>query len=302
MALSKIIRNLRDVLLKTKQHALYPYLYNKLIRRFYRKQSCILLMLPMWWSVILGSLRPMQIIKYFTIFSIGIACVYRIYSILNNVILKAIIFRTKLQKCNFKDTHDANTHIKRSICELLILSILVIVLLFTLPVTAVKIGAIWLVCSFTYLFVKKWIGYQFIIRGFIYNIGIFMSWFSVTQFWSITPALLYISSVLCTIGHNIVYNSKRMPQGVNARSKEVILKLGNPESVRRFYTLSGVCLGIVGINNQMNLLFYAILCCAVYMLYLQTEKIEMGYTLTKIFNFNIYSVTLVTISFSLGKF
>jgi len=146
-----------------------------------------------------------------------------------------------------------------------------------LPIKSIFFGVLAALLVVIYPFVKRYNDFPHVFLGFAFNLGIFISWFAVQNYFSFIPVLIYVAAVFWTTGYDIIYAHQDKEDDKKIGVKSMALKLGDRsrEVVRHFYRISIFALGIVGLNANLNIIFFLVLGFGVCMLNRQIDGVDL---------------------------
>ena len=209
--------------------------------------SIQLLIIPTLCTLVVACSNVFQFLLFSLIFIINTIMLHSIRSVINNIVDRNFVRST--------------LHIKQVIKLLILLLGIEIAILLFLPIKAICFGILIIGLIIAYPVMERWNYIPQIPLEFALHLGIFMAWFTVHEYFSFIPVLIYLATVLWAIGYNTLdrYQHKKSDAKTNIKFMGVISGDKLKEAIQYSYKISISLLGIVGLNTNLNLIFFSIL-------------------------------------------
>ncbi len=307
--LSELCCNVKNHLIKSYNNIVFNLTtiiaYSAYLRlmRLDKPKAWLLIGLPTWWTILLSTNNYYEILKHFIIFALGALVMRSAGCIVNDI----IDYKTdsKVERTKNRPIASGELSLIKAIILLAFLLSIALLLLFLLPIRVFNIGLFGLIGVILYPMTKYFTYFPQVILGFVFNLGVLIAWYSINNFTTFTPILLYLGAILWTIGYDTIYGHQDSADDLKVGVKSLSLKLGKdtPSVVWKLYKVACISIWLAGFNSHLNLLFSLIMAIATYMLYLQTETVDINnpQDCTKKFNSNTDFAWLIFFGILLGK-
>lgn len=280
----------------------YPLLR---LMRADKPHAYLLLMMPIWWSIMLGARDLIQAIAYILFFSFGAIITRSAGCIINDIIDRktdANVARTKN-----RPLASGEIQLKRAFIALFVLLSIAALMLLFLPIAAVKIACLALIGMIVYPLMKYVMDFPQLILGIVFNLGVLIAWYTVQDRISLVPLLIYFGSLVWTTAYDTIYGFQDYNDDKKIGIKSLSIRL-NKENVKPFiwnmFKIVVLCLWLAGYISQLNWLFTVTVLAALYSLYYQVTYLDIldPKSCEKRFKMNILFGIVITIGIILGKF
>jgi 4-hydroxybenzoate polyprenyltransferase len=278
---------------------------NKYLRliRLDKPIPILLLLFPILWTIILGARSLSMALLYLPVFILGAFFMRSAGCIINDLWDAKIdgqVERTKTRPLASNEIARKDAYTSLSI--LLGLSFL---LLLTLPIRAIIIGLIAIIPIAVYPYMKRITYYPQVFLGLTWNLGVFIAWYTFNDKRLYLAFLIYIAAALWTIGYDTIYAIQDIEddKAIDVKSTAIALGEKAPIFVWNIYKIMMLILGIVGLNSNMNMLFYLLWGLAIYQLHWQYRSIDLQdpKKCLQLFNSNLSTGTILLLACLVGK-
>ena len=159
----------------------------------------------------------------------------------------------------------------------MLLSISLFILLL-LPPKSIYFGILTMGLIMVYPLIKRYSYYPQVFLGATFNLGIFIAWFSVEQYISFVPILIYIASIFWTIGYDTIYahQDKKDDEKIGVKSTALAFGDKTKEIVRYLYKFFVFTLAIAGLNANLNIIFFIVVLIGFFMLSQQIDNVDLN--------------------------
>lgn len=263
----------------------------------------LLLLFPVLWTIVLGAKSISLTLMYLPIFVLGAFLMRSAGCIINDlwdIDIDREVKRTKTRPLASNELGKKEAY--NALALLLGLSFL---LLLTLPMKAIFIGIVAVILVTIYPYMKRVMGYPQIFLGLTWNFGVFIAWFTFNDQRLYVAALIYAASALWIIGYDTIYALQDIDddKAIGVKSTAITFGEKTPIIVWNIYKAMAFILGIVGLNCNMNLMFYAMWGLAIYQLHWQYKSIDLNdpKKSLQLFNSNLSVGVIILIGCLLGK-
>jgi 4-hydroxybenzoate polyprenyl transferase len=235
-----------------------------------------LTLLPALWAIAFAADNIFQLIWLFIVFCLGAIVIRGAGCILNDIADKEL--DKKVERTKTRPLASEELTVSEAYKFLFLLLGVGFLLLLTLPTPVIFIGLFSIFPIAAYPYFKRFTYYPQVALGFVFNLGVFMGWYSADPRVSVVPFVLYLASLLWTVGYDTIYGLQDKKDDSNAGIKSMSLLFGEatPKLVWRLYLAALLLIAITGLNAHMNLLFYVFLLAGGYQLYWQTETLKVN--------------------------
>jgi 4-hydroxybenzoate polyprenyltransferase len=260
------LNNIKDFIEKHKYAALM---------RLDKPTGIYLTLLPALWTIAFASKNLLELIYYFIIFTVGAVSTRSAGCIINDIIDRE--FDVLVERTKNRPLASGKISLKEAQIALgCTLSVSFLILL-TLPKVAVILGIIACLLIFLYPLMKRVTYYPQLFLGIVFNSGVLIAWYSVNSGFSYPPILIYIATILWTLGYDTVYGHQDIVYDKEIGVKSLSIKLGakTPDFVWNVYIMMSVLLSIVGFLCYMNIVYFMVLAFAFYLFYWQSSTLKI---------------------------
>lgn len=262
-----------------------------------------LILLPCLWTLLFAANSFLDILLYAPIFILGALIIRGAGCVINDIL--DIKYDRQVNRTKDRPIASNEISIKSALKFLGVLLLSAALLLLTLPWKAVLIGISYIIPIMLYPLMKRFIDFPQVILGIVFNLGIFLAWFSVREQISLVPIMVYIASVFWTIGYDTIYALQDKQDDLKAGVKSLAIRLGNKaqDAIRNFYVVFILLILLAGFNSFMGSLFYVMIVVAAYQLYWQAETVDINdpKDCGKKFKSNVELGFIVLVGIVLGK-
>ena len=272
------------------------------LMRLHQPIGIQLLILPVLWTLTIISYNVIHFLCLAIIFIFGAVTMRNAGSIVNDIIDKNIDKNVKRTK--IRPLASGELTIKQGYKLLVILLIISLIILIILPLKSIYFGFLALFLTAIYPFIKRYSYYPQIFLGFTFNIGVFIAWYSVKNYISFVPILIYLSAVLWTIVYDTIYAHQDKTDDIKIGVKSTALKFNNKTKIilSYVYKILIATLALAGLNSNLNIIYFAILFIVLFLSLQKLDNINLNSPDECNQNFKIhfdYGV-LILIGFILG--
>ena len=248
--------------------------YTRLIR-LHQPIGSQLVMMPVLWTLVVVSYDIVHFLCLLIIFTFGAVVMRGAGSIINDIIDKDIDKDVKRTKARPLASGELTT--KQAIKFLLVLLTIGLFILILLPEKSIYVGILAMVLIVIYPLIKRYSYYPQIFLGFTFNIGIFIAWYSVEEYISFVPILIYISAIFWTIGYDTIYAHQDKKDDEKISIKSTALAFGNKtkEILRYLYKISIFSIALAGLNANLNVMFFIIVFFGFFNLSQQIDNVDL---------------------------
>lgn len=272
--------------------------------RFHKPIGTILLLIPVLWMMVLASSSIGEFLKWLPVFIIGGFAMRSAGCIVNDMF--DVNFDKQVERTKARPLAKGDLS-KKQAFEMLGITLSIALACFILIPGKAKIVALCaLVLVMIYPLAKRFMRNPQIFLGFTFNLGIIMVGYTLVGY--ITPAclILYLAAVFWTIGYDTIYALQDIEDDIRIGVKSMAIQLGQEwdRIVLKYYGIAGGSIIIAGANSGMNVLFYAIVLAAMYVLFWQVKslKIEDKRDIESKFESNALVGLMILIAFIIGRF
>jgi 4-hydroxybenzoate polyprenyl transferase len=249
--------------------------YTRLMR-LHRPEGYLLLMYPCLWTIAFATRSFIEIFLTSLLFIFGAIIMRSAGCIINDILDRDI--DKDIERTKNRPLASGEVSLKEAFILLFFLLVISFLILITLPNPAIIIGAFGIIPILIYPLLKRYTDFPQVFLGFVFNIGVLMAWATVSGRASYNPILIYLSSVLWTIGYDTIYAMQDKEEDLRAGVRSLALRLQDraPEIILMMYQMSSLMLFITGLNTHMNLGFFIVMGLACYHLYWQVETLDVN--------------------------
>ena len=166
--------------------------YTRLIG-LYQPIGMQLLMLPVLWALVVACSNIFQFLLFSFVFIIITVAMRGAASIINSIIDRN--FDEEIEKTKDSPVASGELSITQAIKFLVKLLCTVLALLLFLPAKAICFGVLAMGLSVIYPFIRRYSHFSQIFLVFTFNLGIFIAWFAINEYFSFIPVLIYLASI-----------------------------------------------------------------------------------------------------------
>ena len=258
--------------------SLYKNFYNFTVKdpyarliRLHQPIGIQLVILPILWTLTIIAYDILHFICLSIIFIFGAIIMRGAGSIINDII--DIDIDKKVKRTKTRPLASGELTIKQAYKFLAKLLIIALIILLMLPLKSIYFGFLALFLTIVYPFVKRYSYYPQIFLGFTFNLGIFIAWYSVKDYISFIPILIYLSAVFWTIVYDTIYAHQDKIDDIKIGVKSTALKFNNTTKVivNYIYKILITLLALAGLNSNLNIAYFLIL---LVVLFLSLQKLD----------------------------
>ncbi|WPX96136.1 4-hydroxybenzoate octaprenyltransferase [Candidatus Bandiella euplotis] len=273
------------------------------LMRLHEPVGILLVLLPVLWALVAASSNVFQFMLWLPIFIIGAVATRSAGCILNDIVDREIdkyVERTKKRPL----TNGELSVIQAKKFVIIPVGVSLIILLF-LPIKAIFFGILAGVLTALYPFAKRYSNFPQIFLGLIFNLGVFIAWFTIQDYLSFVPILIYIAAVLWTIGYDTIYahQDKQYDRKIGVKSMAITLQNQTKEVVRYLYRMAILLLGLAGLNLNLNAVFFLLIFLVSLKLNEQIDDVELDSPTDckNKFYSNVDYQLIILLAFTLGE-
>ena len=297
-----LLESLNAKLFRQYQQFLNDSPYVRLMR-LDKPTGYILLALPALWTVIIASQNIFELSLFLLLFTLGAVIMRSAGCIINDIVDRKI--DAGVERTAPRPIASGEITVKDASKLLFALLSCALGILMILPKIVIYIGLIAIIPIAMYPLMKRVTFFPQVFLGFTFNFGVFMAWLSISEMKSFVPFLLYIGSVLWTIGYDTIYAHQDKEGDKKTGVKSMALKFpeNSKEIIKKLYHMAFLCILIAGVNVHMNFTFYVFMCIAGIQLYMQIKNVNLDdpEDCAKAFRSNTQFGFLVFIGMLFGK-
>lgn len=249
--------------------------YSRLMR-LDKPVGIYLTLLPALWAIAFAADSFFWMIWLFLVFTAGAIVIRGAGCVLND--LADIEYDKKVSRTKSRPLASGELTKKQAYKFLFLLLGIGLVLLLTLPFKIIILGLLSIIPIAAYPYFKRFTFYPQVMLGFVFNLGVFMGWYSADYKPSITPFVLYAACICWTIAYDTIYAHQDKKDDLAAGIMSLAIKLGvdTKKVMWKLYLITIILLGITGMNSHMNFLFYIATAIGAYHLYWQVETLDIN--------------------------
>jgi 4-hydroxybenzoate polyprenyl transferase len=246
------------------------------LMRLHQPVGTQLVMMPVLWTLAVVSYDILHFLCLFIIFTFGAVIMRGAGAVINDIVDRDIdkyVERTKM-----RPLASGELMLKNAVKFLLVLLIIGLFILLLLPPKSIYFGILTMGLIMVYPLMKRYSYYPQIFLGATFNLGIFIAWFSVEQYISFVPILIYIASIFWTIGYDTVYayQDKKDDEKIGVKSTAIAFGDKTKEIVRYLYKFFIFSLAIAGLNANLNVIFFIVILMGFFMLSQQIDNVDLN--------------------------
>ncbi len=249
--------------------------YSRLMR-LDKPVGIYLVLLPALWAIAFAADNTFWMLWLFLVFTAGAIVIRGAGCILND--LADIEFDKKVARTKSRPLAGGELSKKEAYKLLFLLLGVGFVLLITLPFKIIILGLLSIIPIAAYPYFKRFTFYPQVVLGLVFNLGVFMGWYSADYKPSIVPFILYAACVFWTIAYDTIYAHQDKEDDLAAGVMSLAIKLGvdTKKVIWKLYLITIVLLAITGMNSHMNFMFYLATAVGAYHLYWQVETLDIN--------------------------
>ena len=275
---------------------------NVRLARLHQLHAYALLILPIMWVIAIYPRNWQTNLSNVLIFTIGGIVMRSAGCIINDLWdrkIDAQVARTKN-----RPLASGELSVRQAVHMLIPLLLIALGLLFMLSPQAIVVGLVAILLTMIYPLAKRFTSFAQVILGFTFNIGMLMVRLTVSDTIGFVPLLLYFAAVIWTIAYDTIYGCQDLIDDEKIGVKSTSLVFGDkvPQMVWNMYKITGFIIAIAAFKAGLHLIFFAFLALAVYLLYVQTERVNISNaeSCRETFNSNVLFALIVLIGIIIG--
>lgn len=277
-----------------------PYLR---LMRLDKPVGIYLVLMPCIWMLLFATNSFLNILLYCPIFIAGAVIMRGAGCVINDIFDAK--YDQQVERTKNRPIASGEISIQSAVKFLGCLLAIAGLLLMLLPWKVIIIAPLYIIPITIYPLMKRFINFPQVILGVVFNLGIFLAWFTVKSEISLVPIMIYIASVFWTIGYDTIYALQDKKDDIKLGIKSLAIKLGNKvhDAIRNFYVIFLLLILLAGLNSFMGSLFYVAMVAAAYQLYWQVETLDPNDPTDcgKKFRSNVELSLIILIGIILGK-
>ena len=221
--------------------AWHPYLY---LARFDRPIGWWLLLLPSWWIIPLAAPSPVQMLSLMLLFLTGAVVMRAAGCVINDMWDRRIDLR--VERTQSRPIAAGTVSIFQAFLFLAALSLIGLLVLLALPLTAFWVGVASLPLIIVYPLAKRFTWWPQFVLGLTFSWGVPLGWAAASASWP-SPAiwLIYLGTVGWVFGYDTIYAVQDIEDDPQAGVKSSALGFGVHlhKGVAIAYAISVVLMG-----------------------------------------------------------
>ena len=219
-----------------------PYLK---LARLDRPVGTWLLLWPCWWSIILA--RPvidLETLRLFVLFGIGALVMRGAGCTMNDIADRN--FDGQVERTRLRPIPSGQVTVLQAVIWMIFLSLIGLVILLQLSMTAIWLGIGSLALVAIYPFMKRITWWPQAWLGLTFNWGALMGWAAITDGIGWPAILLYAGGVFWTLGYDTIYAHQDKEDDALIGVKSSARRLGEQsrKAIALFYTITVVLWGL----------------------------------------------------------
>jgi 4-hydroxybenzoate polyprenyltransferase len=273
------------------------------LMRLHKPVGFLLTLLPCLWTIIFAIRDWSQLWLPLVVCLIGAPLVRGIGCILNDIIdceIDRQVERTKTRPIAAGEITRTQALIFAAL-----LCIPVTALLLLLPWKALIASGITTLLIIIYPFAKRVTPYPQIVLGFAFNLGVIIVWYIIYPYLGFVPLLIYAAAVLWSIGFDTIYGFQDIEDDrkIGIHSTSITWGETAPKKIWYMYQAVIVLLMVAALNSHMALIFYLVTVGAAYLLFWQSNDLDISSPkdCARKFNASIWFGILILIAAVLGR-
>ena len=263
----------------------------------------LLLMFPPLWTVTICANTITQFVGYALYFAFGAIIIRSAFCIANDMFDRKL--DSKIERTKNRPIASGSVTVKSAILLFILLLSIGFLMLLYLPLPALKVGFVAAVLSLIYPLIKRISYYPQVFLGITFNLGVLIAWFAFETNVTLVPVLLYLSSILWTIGYDTIYAYQDIEGDKKTGIKSLALKLQGegPKIIWKIYFAVIMLFLTIAVNTFMNMYFYLVFSIACYQMYWQCEALDItsAKDCNQKFQSNILTGLLILLACIIGK-
>ncbi len=276
--------------------------YSRLMR-LDKPVGIYLVLLPALWAIAFAEDNIFWMLWLFLVFTAGAVVIRGAGCILND--LADIEFDKKVSRTKKRPLASGELSKKEAYKLLFLLLGAGFVLLLTLPFKIIILGLLSIIPIAAYPYFKRFTFYPQVMLGLVFNLGVFMGWYSADYKPSIVPFILYAACFFWTISYDTIYAHQDKEDDLAAGVMSLAIKLGvdTKRVIWKFYLITIILIAITGMNSHMNFMFYLATAVGAYHLYWQVETLDINdpKSCQNKFKSNVQFALIILIGILLGR-
>src|SRR5262245_34051597 len=242
--------------------AVKPYLK---LARFDRPIGAWLLLFPAWWSQTLAEMslgRPHPDPWYLVLFLVGAFVMRGAGCTYNDIVDRD--YDARVARTAARPIPSGQVSVIQAFAFLAALCLIGLLILLQFNLFTVGLGAASLLLIAVYPFAKRFTFWPQLVLGLTFKWGALVGWAAVTGSLALPALLLYVGSVLWTIGYDPIYPHKKRGAAPRAAPKPTPLRCGAPPPRGRAAFSAGAVLlgGAAALRAGARLVFLIALALA----------------------------------------
>jgi len=241
---------------------------------------------------------------YLLLFLLGAILMRSAGCIINDIADKNFdkkVFRTKN-----RPIASEKISVKRGIFYSIFLSVIAFLVLIQFNQYTIILALLSMPLAFTYPLMKRYTYWPQLFLGVTFNYGLILGWTCINNSLDFVPIIFYFGSVFWTLAYDTIYGFQDIKDDEIIGLKSTSIKFKNePYFFLIFcYSIFFLILLIIGIINELNLLYYLLSIIVLYHLFfyqLKKIKFEEPSSCLKIFKSNNFLGLIILFQILVGK-
>lgn len=254
--------------------------------RFDKPSGTLLMVLPILWYIAIACHDTYKMCYLSLLFLIGSFIMRSIGCIVNDMFDKEI--DQKVTRTAMRPLASGAMNIHEAFATLSVLACMAVLLLYfmTKLTTGVTFLYAFHFCAaiitpliILYPLTKRFFKFPQIVLGFVFNLGIWVSWVVIeNKIITWTPILIYIASIFWTIGYDTVYAYQDKEEDEKNGIKSMAVTFGDLGHylVWNVYQCALLTVAILGLYNYMSFPFYIILALLTFVTYININNLDLS--------------------------
>jgi 4-hydroxybenzoate polyprenyltransferase len=238
---------------------LKPYI---MLMRIDRPVGVLLLLWPCYWSILLAAGGVLNLHGYgwkmIALFTLGAFLMRSAGCVINDIWDRRL--DGKVARTALRPLASGALRLRHALAVLAALLALSLIILLTLPLTAILLGVLSLCFVALYPAMKRVTYWPQLFLGFTFNFGALMGWAAIEGRVSLAALFLYVAGIFWTLGYDTIYGYQDKEDDALIGVKSTALKFGEdgPKWVYGFYGASLAFFVLAGGCAHAGLGFFAL--------------------------------------------
>lgn len=262
-----------------------------------------LALLPALWTLCFATNDLWTIFKFSILFFIGAVAARSAGCIINDIYDKD--YDAQVERTKNRPLASGEVTVSEAIKVLIANALIALLVLVFLPISAIKSGVIIGLMILIYPLLKRYTFYPQVFLGFVFNGGVWIAWFSISDNVTLVPILTYLGAVAWTIGYDTIYGLQDITDDkkIGVKSLSQLTAEKTPDFAWKMYMITGFCLAFSGFLSNLHYIFIIAMGLATYLFYWQTKTLDVSNPLDAGYKFrsNVRIGSIILIGALLGR-